>query len=82
MVTPGQCRAARGFLQWSREDLAAHADVAARTVVDFEREARHPIKKTLDAMREAFEDAGITFGADGSVGLAPRVHKAKKKQPR
>lgn len=77
MISPAQCRAARGLLQWSREDLAGRADVAVRTVVDFEREARDPITNTLKAMRAAFEAEGVTFTEGGCI--CPPKPKGKKK---
>lgn len=67
MISAAQCRAARGFLHWSRDELASRADVAVRTLVDFERGERSPISNTLRAIRQAFEAAGVTFTEDGCI---------------
>jgi len=49
------------MLSWSRDELAARSEVARRTIVDFEREARSPHSSTRLALRLAFESAGIEF---------------------
>ena len=60
-ISPSQCRGARAMLEWSRNKLAREAEVAVGTVVDFERGARHPYKRTLFDIRRALEDAGVIF---------------------
>src|SRR6266481_4521962 len=67
MMSPEQCRAARGWLGWSQQELALRAHVGLSTVKDFERGERTPIPNNLAAIRRAIEDAGIelTFGKDG-----------------
>ena len=67
MLTPEQSRAARGWLNWSQDELAKRAHVALSTVRDFEKGRRTPIKNNVDAMRAALETQGITmvFGEDG-----------------
>ena len=72
-ITAGQCRAARAFLDWSREDLAAAAKVAVRTIVDFERGARSPQNSTLAVIAAAFEQAGIEFTNGSEPGVKLRV---------
>jgi transcriptional regulator with XRE-family HTH domain len=69
-LLPAQCRAARALLGWSRERLAEAADVALRTVVDFEREARRPHEQTLSRLRGALETGGVVFIAEDSVAGA------------
>ena len=49
------------MLGWPRNRLAEEANVAARTIIDFERGARHPYDRTLADIRRALEDAGIVF---------------------
>ena len=66
MITPQQCRAARvgiGRNGLSRKELAGAAQVAERTVIDFERGARTPINATLQAIRRALEGYGVSFPA-------------------
>jgi transcriptional regulator with XRE-family HTH domain len=73
-LLPAQCRAARALLGWSREQLAQAADVAHRTTVDFEREARRPHEQTLSRLRAALEHGGVVFiVADGSAGAGVRL---------
>ena len=64
MLTPEQSRAARGWLEWSQEDLAKRASVSTSTVRDFEKGRRLPIVNNLAAIWQAFEDAGIVFLTD------------------
>ena len=68
-MIPEQCRAARGWLGWSQQDLADRANVGLSTVRDFEAGRRQPIANNLVAMQLAFERAGIhlVFGPDGEA---------------
>jgi transcriptional regulator with XRE-family HTH domain len=61
MLTPEQSRAARGWLDWSQDDLAQQANVSPSTVRDFEKGRRTPIANNLDAIVRAFEGEGLTF---------------------
>ena len=67
MLTPEQSRAARGWLDWSQEDLAKRAQVGLSTVRDFEKGRRTPIANNLEALRRALETGGIRccFDAEG-----------------
>ncbi len=60
-MSPEQCRAARGFLGWSQEDLAVAAGVSRATVIDFERGERKPIASNLKMIQAALEQGGIEF---------------------
>lgn len=75
-MTPQQCRAARGWLDWSQDDLASAARVSLSTVRDFEKERRVPIANNLGAMRLALEAQGIGFAFDGE-GAASGITFAK-----
>ena len=59
MLAPEQSRAARGWLDWSQEQLAERANVSLSTVRDFEKGRRTPIANNLQAMRAALEGAGV-----------------------
>ena len=65
------------MLGWSREHLANAAEVAVGTVVDFERGARQPYKRTLTDIRHALENAGIIFIDEDDEGPGVRLKKTK-----
>ena len=69
MITPAQCRAARGLLRWTQEDLVARADVGIITIRTFETEKAAPRKSTLKLIRFAFEEAGVEFVEEGGKGI-------------
>lgn len=75
-MSPEQSRAARAWLDWSQDDLAAKAAVSPSTVRDFEKGRRVPIANNLTAMRAALEGAGIGF-VDGAT---PGITYSKKKR--
>ena len=69
-MLPEQSRAARAWLDWSQDQLAAKASVSLSTVRDFEKGRRAPIANNLAAMRVALETAGISFvDSDGTSGI-------------
>jgi DNA-binding XRE family transcriptional regulator len=59
IISPEQCRAARGWLGWSQQELALRARVGRSTVKSFERGDRQPMVNNLVAMARVFEEAGI-----------------------
>jgi transcriptional regulator with XRE-family HTH domain len=78
MIEPSQCRAARGLLNWTQDDLAAAAGVGIVTVRNFENEKSVPIRATLDVIQRAFEKAGVEFIDENGGGLKLRA-KGKRK---
>jgi transcriptional regulator with XRE-family HTH domain len=73
MLTPEQCRAARGWLAWTQQDLADKAGVGLSTLRAFELGQRAPIRNNLDALRRAIEAAGVRLlvGNEGkATGIA------------
>src|SRR5579859_1980219 len=79
MLSPEQCRAARGWLDWSQEELAQRANVALSTVRDFEKGRREPIANNLQAIRQALlsggvelVDEGVTAGIRGKARISER----------
>ncbi|WP_271620549.1 helix-turn-helix domain-containing protein [Bradyrhizobium sp. CCBAU 51745] len=58
-MSPEQCRAARAWLNWSQEELAAKAQVSSSTLRDFEAGRRVPIANNLSAIRGTLEAEGI-----------------------
>jgi hypothetical protein len=78
ILTPAQCRAARGLVAWSQDQLAKHADVGNSTVRDFEKGRRIPLDENLAAIGVAFEKAGVIFENDGKfVGVKMKIRRGK-----
>jgi transcriptional regulator with XRE-family HTH domain len=61
MFTPEQCRAARGLLGWSQQQLADRARVGLVTVHQLEAGISQPRRSTLEVIQRAFEEAGVEF---------------------
>ncbi len=61
ILTPEQSRAARAWLDWKQEDLAARAGVSLSTVRDFEKGRRHPLAANLKAIAEALATGGLAM---------------------
>jgi DNA-binding XRE family transcriptional regulator len=60
-MTNAQVRAARGLLNWTVRDLAEKAAVHRNTVTNIETERYAGDPETLNAIRRAFEKAGVEF---------------------
>ena len=60
-VSPELCRAARGLLGWSQQELASRAQVARKTIADFELSQVTPHPRTLRDVVAALEAAGVEF---------------------
>ncbi|MER8396029.1 helix-turn-helix transcriptional regulator [Mesorhizobium sp. M0220] len=74
-LTPAQCRAARGLVDWSQAQLADAAKVATKTLADFERGKRTPYDRTLEDVRAALEVAGVIFVDENGEGPGVRLKK-------
>jgi transcriptional regulator with XRE-family HTH domain len=83
MVTPSQCRGARGLLDWSQQDLARQAGVGIVTVRQVEAGATEPRRATLAVLRHAFERAGVEFIDENGGGPGVRLRKRQRvKKPK
>ena len=60
-ISPERCRAARGLLGWSQQELASRAQVARKTIADFELSQVNPHPRTLRDVVAALEAAGVEF---------------------
>jgi predicted transcriptional regulator len=80
MITPEQCRAARGLLDWSQAELADKAAVGIVTVRQFEAGAHAPRRATVDVIRRAFESAGVEFIDQNGGGPGLRLKKRLPKK--
>lgn len=66
-MTPAQCRAARGLLDWSQAELARSANVGLSTLKNFEGGRSAPMANNLTAIRNALEAAGVTFLGNAEI---------------
>jgi transcriptional regulator with XRE-family HTH domain len=67
---------ARAALEWSLEDAAAAAGVSRRTVLRFERYHRDVKPELIEALRRAYELAGVRFldtGPHAGAVVAPAL---------
>ena len=69
MITPAQCRAARGLLNWKQKELAELTGVTAVTIFNFESGKTSPHNSTLKLLRQTFEKAGVAFIDDNGGGV-------------
>ncbi|MFN3076368.1 MAG: helix-turn-helix domain-containing protein [Alphaproteobacteria bacterium] len=76
MITPAQCRAARGLLDWNQDALATASEVGVVAVRQFEKGVTVPRRATLSAICRALESAGVRFTPNG-VELTRNEEKAE-----
>ena len=80
MLTPSQCRAARGLLDWNQQDLANRAGIGIVTVRQLEAGLTQPRRATLDVLRRAFEAAGVEFIDENGGGPGVRLRKLQQRK--
>ena len=78
MITSVQCRAARGLVEWSQQELADRAGVGVVAVNQFENRIAQPRRATLQAIRHAFQVAGVEFIDENGGGPGVRLRKQHK----
>jgi transcriptional regulator with XRE-family HTH domain len=72
-LSGAQCRAARGWLRWSRKRLAGESRVSLKTIANLEDGRSETTRPNRDALRRALEGEGVEFlfDADGRpAGIA------------
>jgi transcriptional regulator with XRE-family HTH domain len=73
LITSDQIRAARALLRWSGKDLAEKSGIGFSTLMKMESDPGVPNSnfKTFDALKKAFEDAGVEFtgSPDSQAGV-------------
>lgn len=72
-ISARQCRAARGLLGWSQDQLAVAANVARVTIATFETGKSRPVANNLAAIRAALEAAGVIFIPENGGGDGVRM---------
>ena len=75
-ISPAQCRAARGLLDWSQEDLARAAGLSRSTIKDFEA-GRHELQRaSASQLVQSLMTAGIILLPATGAGLGAGVRLA------
>jgi transcriptional regulator with XRE-family HTH domain len=82
VLTPAQCRAARGLLDWTQQELAQKAGLGIVTVRQLEAGTHEPRRLTLDVVRRAFERAGVEFIDEDGGGAGVRLRKPHRSSAR
>ncbi len=74
MITSAQIRAARALLGWSRSDLAENSGIGFSSMLRLESADGVPGAqfKTLEAIKNTFEKAGIEFIGTPESGAGVR----------
>jgi transcriptional regulator with XRE-family HTH domain len=70
-MNAAQCRMARAALQLGVRELAEKAKVSPATIVKFESSGELK-ERTVDAIRQALEAAGVEFTNGGEPGVKLR----------
>ena len=74
-MTPAQCRAARGLLQWTQAYLAELSKLGISTIADFELERREVSETAQAAIKRALEVGGVIFVYENGQGEGVRRRK-------
>ena len=77
MITASQCRAARGLIGWSQQELASQAGVGIMTVHQLEKDGSQPRRATLEVVQRALESAGVEFIDENGGGAGVRLRKIR-----
>jgi transcriptional regulator with XRE-family HTH domain len=78
LITGNQIRMARAALKWGVRELASRAEVTAATVTRIES-GKGSHATTLNAIRLAFEQAGLEFIPENGGGVGVRFSRPEKK---
>jgi predicted transcriptional regulator len=82
MITSAQCRAARGLVGWSQQELAKNAGVGTVAIHQLESGTSQPRRATLDVVKRALEAAGVEFIDENGGGPGVRLRKASETKPK
>ena len=67
-ITPAMCRAARGWLNWTQQQLSDRSSISRSTIRDFEGHRHGLHRSTAAQVRRTFEGAGVLFASVEGVG--------------
>ena len=76
-ITSEQVRAARALLRWEQKDLAGASKISLPAIKRMET-VKGPLAaqaRTIEAVRAAFETAGVVFIEENGGGAGVRLHK-------
>ena len=73
MLNKEQCRAARGWLGITQDELSAATGVAQKTIARFETGVVVPQDRTLRDIQKSLEEKGIEFLFEGAKGVGVRL---------
>jgi predicted transcriptional regulator len=76
LLTKEQCRAARGWLGLTQDELSSVTRVAQKTIARFETGVVVPHDRTLVDLQRALEEMGIEFVFEGSLAVGIRASGA------
>jgi transcriptional regulator with XRE-family HTH domain len=82
MISSAQCRAARGLIGWSQQDLANNAGIGTVAVHQLESGTSQPRRATLEVVKRAFEAAGVEFIDENGGGAGVRLRKPNEAKPK
>ena len=72
MISTKQLKAARGLLEWSQTELGANSGISQTVITNIEKGNVRATAKTMTALCEALERAGVEFIEDG-VRMRPQT---------
>lgn len=67
-IAPAQVQEARALLRWSRDRLAALAEITVASLTKFERSGTVQQPSVLAAIRTTLEEAGVVFADENDEG--------------
>ena len=71
MITIAQCRAARGLLEWTQEDLAQATGLSKTSINNYEKGKKSIREDNLQRIYDALFNHGIRFQEDNGVSKPP-----------
>jgi DNA-binding XRE family transcriptional regulator len=82
-LNPAQCRAARGHLGWTREDLATASGVSVETIKNFEMRLYRTLPSKREALIAALKSMALNSSRVASrEGRAAQIVPIRSSQPR
>ena len=72
MITAAQLRAARGLVDWTRNELAKAANISPETVKNIEHGIFRPQEQTAEAIVKTFAAMGVEFTENEGVRMAEK----------